>query len=309
MDALLLGERIRQTIILGESQFREFKSALEGVPGSKKAREWRSVARDIAETLVAFANADGGELLVGVEDDGTVTGFSYSDETVGKLLDVPRAGIHPETPLESPVARRVVVESKEILYFSVEKGTRAVAQTSDGKCLQRKDLESRPVSVGRLQFERQEQISREYDRQFVDGAKVMDLNLDLVKRVSDRVGGMTAEKCLQYLGMAEFGTGLLRLQRAALLLFAKDVARWHPRCQVRVIRVRGTELKSGRDYSVLSDETAKGNVLELVSAAWEKLRPHLVETKMTPDALFRERVMYPEDACREALINASGVSG
>lgn len=28
MDALLLGERISQTIILGESQFREFKSAL-----------------------------------------------------------------------------------------------------------------------------------------------------------------------------------------------------------------------------------------------------------------------------------------
>lgn len=304
MDALLLQERISQTIILGESQFREFKSASEGPYGNKKPRDPKAIAKDIAETLVAFANADGGELLVGVEDEGDVTGFQYSDDTVRKLLDVPRTGIHSETPLESPVARRVPLQEKEILYFSVEKGTRWVVQTSDGKCLQRKDLESRPVSVGRLQFERQEQMSREYDRQFVDGAKVSDLDVGLIKRVSDQVGGMSAEKCLQYLGLAAYGTGVLRLQKASVLLFAKDVARWHPRCQVRVIRVRGTELKTGRDYNVISDETAQGNVLRLVTDAWEKLRPHLVETKMTPDALFKERVMYPEDACREALINA-----
>jgi ATP-dependent DNA helicase RecG len=112
------------------------------------------------------------------------------------------------------------------------------------------------------------------------------------------------EKCLQYLGLAEFGTGALRLHKACLLLFAKDVMRWHPRSQVRVIRVRGTELKTGRDYNVVSDETAYGNILQLVTEAWEKLRPHLVETKMTPEAVFKERVMYPEDACREALVNA-----
>jgi ATP-dependent DNA helicase RecG len=83
------------------------------------------------------------------------------------------------------------------------------------------------------------------------------------------------------LGLAAFGTGVLRLQKAAMLLFAKDVSHWHPRCQVRVIRVRGTELKTGRDYHVISDETAQGNILQLITDAWEKLRPHLVETKMT----------------------------
>src|SRR5207247_477931 len=33
-------------------------------------------------------------------------------------------------------------------------------------------------------------------------------------------------------------------------------------------------------------------------------RPHLVETKLSPEALFKQQVMYPEDACREALVNA-----
>src|SRR5258708_19987114 len=105
MDALLLTERISQTISLGESQFREFKSVLEGVPGNKQSRDPKSVSKDIAETLAAFANADGGELLVGVEDDGKVTGFLFSEETVAKLLEAPRSRIHTKTPLESPVAR------------------------------------------------------------------------------------------------------------------------------------------------------------------------------------------------------------
>lgn len=305
MDALQLQERIRQTIALGESQFREFKSAFEGPPNQKKPRDTRSVSKDIAEALVAFANADGGVLLVGVEDDGTITGLGFREETITKLLDVPRTGVYSETPLDSPIARRVTLGDKEILYFAVDKGVRTIHQTSDGRCLQRKDRENRPVSAVQLQFERQEQISREYDRQFVDGAMVTDLNLDIVRRVADDIlGGMSPEKCLQYLGLAEYSMEVFRLRKSALLLFAADIGRWHPRCQVRVVRVRGTELKTGREYNVITDDIASGNILELVTSAWEKLRPHLVETKLTPDALFRERIMYPEDACREALINA-----
>ena len=56
-DMLILAERVRNTIELGESHFREFKSAWEGRPGQKKARRWGDVAADIGEALVAFANA------------------------------------------------------------------------------------------------------------------------------------------------------------------------------------------------------------------------------------------------------------
>ena len=42
----------------------------------------------------------------------------------------------------------------------------------------------------------------------------------------------------------------LRLRRAALLLFATDITRWHPRCEVKIVRIKGTELKTGRAYNV-----------------------------------------------------------
>ena len=185
MDVLQLGERIRQSIQLGESQFREFKTAFEGAVTNKKSRNAKDVARDIAETLVAFGNADGGELLFGVEDDGTITGLPYSKETITALAESYKDGVHRDTPLNSVLHYLVTVDDQQVLYSSVEKGTSVVHQTSDGKCLQRRDRENRPASFEQLKFERQEQISREYDRQFVDGAQVSDLNLELVTAVAE----------------------------------------------------------------------------------------------------------------------------
>ena len=305
MDTLKIQERIEKTIELGESQFREFKSAFEGPPNAKVPREPKVVSKDIAEAMVAFANADGGELLVGVEDDGSVTGYAYKEDALANLLKAPTTGVHQDTPLQSYVSRKVKLDSKEVLYFAVEKSTRILHQTSDGRCLQRRDTQNIPVSAAQLQFERQEQISREYDRHFVDGADVMHLDTRVLKSVSDHITkGMSPEKCLQYLGLAEYGLGSFRLRRAALLLFATDIARWHPRCEVKLVRIKGTELKTGKDYNVAHEEFATGCILKLVTTAWEKLRPHLVETKLAPDALFKERIVYPENACQEALINA-----
>lgn len=305
MDALNLTERILKTIEIGESQFREFKSAWEGPLSSKKRRDSKAIAKDISETLVAFANADGGELLIGVEDDGQITGISSGEDILARLLSAYVDGVHKDTPIHNVISRKVSINAQILLYFSTDKSTTTIHHTSDGKCLQRNDLENRPVSAVRLQFERQEQLSREYDRQFLDGAQITDLNLEIVKRISDGITrGMTPEKCLQYLGVAEYGQGALKLRRAALLLFAKNAEHWHPRCQVRVVRVPGVELKSGKEYQVVSDEVSRGNILELLTAAWEKLRPHLAQTKMVQDGLFREQIIYPEDACREALTNA-----
>jgi ATP-dependent DNA helicase RecG len=76
ISPLLTSERAQLSASLGESHFREYKSGLHGVAGAKVKRPNPDICRDIASTLVAFANADGGELLVGVEDSGEVSGLS-----------------------------------------------------------------------------------------------------------------------------------------------------------------------------------------------------------------------------------------
>lgn len=42
----------------------------------------------IAKEIVSFLNSDGGTLIVGVKDDGTVVGVDKLDETLRKISDV-----------------------------------------------------------------------------------------------------------------------------------------------------------------------------------------------------------------------------
>ncbi|MEG3132326.1 ATP-binding protein [Rouxiella sp. T17] len=306
MSLIGIEERALTAVTLGESHFREFKSALQGPPEKKEKRPTKDISTNIAQTLVAFANADGGELLIGVEDNGEITGINdFNDTEINTLLDAPRVRVHIDTPLNSVRKKLITIENKRVIYFSVEKSTEVIHITSDGRCLQRKDLESVPVPHENIKFDRQDKLSREYDRQFIDAAKVDDLDIDLIRTVSDVIlKGMSPEKCLQYLNLAEFGTSKLNLRRASLLLFSKEYIRWHPRLQVRIIRVDGTELLTGKNYNVVMDEAIGGNILNLVDKSWEALRPHLVQTKIDKSARFEQKTIYPELACREALLNA-----
>lgn len=306
LSPIKMVERAKTAAELGESHFREFKSGLEGPPSQKKPRPIKDIATNIAQTLVAFANADGGELLVGVEDNGVVTGMNdFSDDHLQALEEASITRIHPDTPLSSVRKTRVNIDGKLVLYFSVSKSVEFVHVTSDGRCLQRRDLESVPVSSESIHFDRKEIKSREYDRQFVDGAGTDDLDIELVKIVADQLlKGMSPEKCLQYLDLAEYATTSLRLKRAAILLFSKDPIKWHPRLQVRILRVDGDALLTGEFYNVTSDTTITGNILTLVDRAWEALRPHLIQTKFDKNARFEQKSIYPELACREALLNS-----
>ena len=305
-DTLLLVDRVRNTIALGEGQFREFKSALQGMPGQKKTRPVREIADDIAEALVAFANADGGELLIGVEDNGSISGVPHSETEIRQMLEAVKTHVHRDSLLPMNAAVELILDSKRILFFSVSKGTTEIYQLADGRCMRRVENTSMPANANQLLFDRQEVRSRQYDRSFVDGATVLDLDIDLIGTIADAyIRGLSAERYLQQLGLAEYAPGGLRLRMAALLLFAKNVSVWHPRCQVRILKVVGSELKSGENYNVRSDEYVTGNIFYLLQKAWEDLRPFLANrTEFGSGGTFEQKYIYPELACREALVNA-----
>lgn len=311
MELLPLLQKIQNTISAGESHFREFKSALRGAPGQKSPRPVKDICDDIAEALVAFANADGGELLIGVEDDGSVTGIPHSDSDIQLILSdwKSRVQMNPDdarTHLPIQMAQAVALPSGKIIFFSVTKGTRQIFQLTSGRCVRRRDKATEPANVNQMLFEAQEAESRAFDQQFVDGAAIADLDVARVSAVATQyLTGMTPEFYIQQVGLGEFGMGGLRLRRAAILLFAKDVIRWHPRSQIRVLKVSGTELKSGDQYNVSSDEPRTGNIFELLTTSWELLRPFLTtKTQFGSDARFDQQYLFPEQACREALINA-----
>ena len=127
-----------------------------------------------------------------------------------------------QLPLNS--ANKLVLDSKVILYFLVNKGTTMIYQLPDGRCVRRKDKSIMPELVELIQFERQEVKSREYDSQFVDGANATDLDVRLLQGIADQyIKGLSIERYLQQSGLANYAQNGLRLKRAALLLFATDI--------------------------------------------------------------------------------------
>lgn len=67
---------------LPEGQFFDRKSAFDRSGTRRRQRKAKDIAWDIVETLSAMANADGGELVVGIEDDGTVTGVPHPADKI-----------------------------------------------------------------------------------------------------------------------------------------------------------------------------------------------------------------------------------
>ena len=306
-ELLRLRERVEIALELGESYYREFKSALEGNVENKKPRELKEIFFDVAKTLVAFANADGGELFVGIEDDNTVSGIPFSDENISAILAASETHVMSKSPLSVKRKNIIDYQGKKVVYFSVDKGTKYVHQTSKGVCFQRQDRESVPTSADGIIFEREEAISREYDRQFEELANVTDLDLKLLSVVAEeitKIKNISPEKFLQYVELAEFDGDRLRLRKAALLLFAKNTNKWHPRSRVRILKVNGTEEKPAPDYNVTEIADIDGNIFSLIEDSWDSLRPALSETRSSDDGLFKTQIIYPELAVKEALINA-----
>lgn len=110
------GERDVRALSQGEGQFREFKSAWDRRSDPPGRLNWKSLRDKIADVVAAFANADGGLLFVGVEDDGRPSGHGYDDDAVRGLLSVPESRLQPEVRCRTG---RVEVSGKEVLVFEV----------------------------------------------------------------------------------------------------------------------------------------------------------------------------------------------
>ncbi|MEL6408533.1 MAG: ATP-binding protein, partial [Chloroflexota bacterium] len=307
MDQYLdIEQRIRLSVKIGESSVREFKSALQGRPGEKQPRSAKDIMTDVACTLVAFANSDGGELLIGVEDNGQITGVPHDENTINTILDATESHIHQDTPLPIPRKGIVYIDNKVVIYFSLSKGTRYVHLTRDGRCLKRLDRESVPVSSEEIRARRFEDGSREWDRQIAGGATLADLDLDLLEEISNQITpGVSIEKSLQYLELAEFSHDGLVLKNAAMVLFAKNIGKWHPGCSVRILHVDGREQRSGSQFNVKAEPIIQSNILRLQDSSWQRLNLALSQKpKFTENAQFQQTFLYPQTASREALINA-----
>jgi len=271
---MMLKERVSYAVQMGESHYREFKSGYEGPNGGKKARDFKDICRQVAKELI---------------------------------IEASKRYIMKDTPL--PIKRQNIIDldGKKVIHFSVDKGTKYIHQTSKGEVFKREDKDSVPTSINKTMLPREEEQSRRYDREFEHLASMEDLDRILLTEVAQKsvnIKNISPEKFLQSMELAEFDGDRLKLRKAALLLFAKNTAKWHPRSRIRILKVEGTEQRPAPDYNVTEAGDISGNIFELSEKGLEALLPTIMKTQYTDDGRFKTRPLYPETALKEALLNA-----
>ncbi len=82
----------------------------------------REYVEDIKNTIIAFANCDGGTLYIGVDDDGTVYGVDDVDGTMLRVTNAVRDAVRPDVTMFVEF-RSDVMDEKPVVCVSVQRGT------------------------------------------------------------------------------------------------------------------------------------------------------------------------------------------
>lgn len=282
-----------------EGQLLDQKS-LRAVTG--KTADWNEIAKD----CIAFANATGGRLLLGVEEgqDAPPTG----QQVPADLPDTVRRKLAERT-VNLAVLPDVVTAPNGGQYIELRiPRALAVASTTDGRYFLRVADQSKPITgddVMRLASERsalpwETQISLHISRVEADAVKRHKLLQAL--RASDRVKASVKEKSddelLDHYQLAQ-GQALTNLGVLCL-------GRQHHRAQLTtspVIQfIKYDEHGQKVNKLVWDDHTL--SPMALIEVVWLEV-PDFRERYELPDGLYRQNVpAFDEIVVRELLVNA-----
>jgi ATP-dependent DNA helicase RecG len=292
---------IEKLIEQPEGQFLERKSCYDRSKGKSHLRPGREVARDISEVLSAFANADGGTLILGLEDGGEVTGVQYPLDKESVLRNAPKQYIRP--PLK-PKVDIIHYQGKKLWVFQQD-WVPTVHQLSDGRYLYRIGEANVPFPAEQIEAIKESKKQAVYEMRLVPTATLSDLDETLIHKTAERLGiEDSIEGFLSRYHLLEWENANPRLPLATLLLFGKSPIRWHPRCGIDFVRYEGGERKYGRELNIIKRARIEVPLIKIMEEAFQTIKPHVRERHVLHDLFFQEHLEYPTFAWQEAIINA-----
>ena len=228
----------------------------------------------LAETLVAFANADGGTLYVGLNEDGTPSGL-YPEDFVEVIQQAIRL-CHP------PMEVRWEQEERDGAFVFIGHVPRSheLHSLEDGRVFLRTGAENRPLQGIQLQQLATTRSAGEYEAEEVPGASRADLDEEVLARFMEQWQTRSGRPLTQPLDevLREHGWLLHDGQPtvAGILLFGKLPQTWVPRSSLTFVRFSGTRLRkpSGEPGYERRVEVS-GTLDRIISHTWELLQEEL----------------------------------
>ncbi|WP_130862820.1 RNA-binding domain-containing protein [Bacilliculturomica massiliensis] len=258
---------------------------------SKTTEFKRKYVDDIKNTIVAFANCDGGTLYIGVDDDGTVCGVENVDSTMLRVTNVIRDAVRPDVTMFVE-CRNDIMDEKQIVCVTVQRGT-ARPYYLHGKGIRpegvyvRQGASTVPATDAAIL-----NMIKETSGDSYEAARSLDQNLTFDKAADffrkRKVGfGKAQMRTLHLIGEDEMYTNL------AFLLSEQCTH------MIKLAVFEGSKKSVFKDRRELS-----GSLLEQLEEAFDYI-DRFNRTRAEFSGLDRLDMRdYPPEAIREALLNA-----
>lgn len=270
----------------------------------------RIKAVDLAIPIVAMANADGGYLAIGIEDDGTITGIDNYERNVNELLRVPYdyCILSVQVDLKTIDVTNNNGNPDHVLRIQVFPNNKVVSNQADDVFLRVGDKSKRLNFEQRLQLVYAKGV-KYFEDQPVANATIDDLDLDFVSEYCKKIGYIKGD-AKHYLrhnhdfvtlhGDNEVVSG------AAILLFGTNPQCFFPRARIRFVRYEGKTAEVGDRMNVVKDVKFTGRILDQVREAVAFVKTQIREyTKLGEGAVFQTIPEFPEFCWTELIVNAT----
>ncbi len=269
-------------------------------------------AEELAQTLVALANSHGGTVVIGAAGRGKrAEGLPDTEAAREVALE---AAMICTPPLVLPLPEVVRAGEAALLIVGVPSGLPHV-YSLHGKYLRRTGENDEPMppdALRRLLLDRGE---TSWERLAPSGANINDLDSVKVQAYARRIGPAAEGDVVGWLfrrGALARGQGpesqsetrtpnfeAFQPTNAGLLLFAREVDRFFPQCEITLVRYRGREM--GDEFI---REDIRDTLPEAVRRAEIWLSEHMRRGSRMIGLEREDWTQFPLGAVREALVNA-----
>lgn len=263
--------------------------------------------RELGNAIIGFANADGGLLVIGIQD-GQVLGIDRETEKqVNEWRQASTRFVQPPANLrfELIACRNASGEADRIAVLDIESSARVHRNVKGDVYLRVGDTNRRlsPTEAQELLYDKGESA---FDGSAVPEAGGWPFDEQAVSRFLRAIRARSAPaEVLTARGLAVERDGEARATVAGLLVLGTTPQRFLPEASVRVLRYRGASRETGTRANVIADRRIDGPLGQQVRGAARLLRRWLPEAvRLGTDARFAPEALIPEPVWMEAVVNA-----
>jgi len=263
-------------------------------------------AKSIAETMVAFANTEGGTIIVGLKDDGNRSTKKIDSKTLEKALKEADANCNP--PVVIGNWEQVDSDKGDIYSIRVPRSIELHALT-DGRVLIRSGPNNRPLGGQEILKLASAKSTGDFEAEVVPGVTKDDFSRKMIdeylakraERTKRPYNGKVDDLLKEIGALDAKGNPTV----TGILLFSEYPQQWLPQSSIVFAKFVGTAPR-GEDglAGYTRREELTGPLPRLVESAWNLVWGEMAVGAVVKGLEREETYEYPQFAVREAIVNA-----